>query len=124
MCSRSVRFVLKTERAPALRFTTLGSEEARTLLCANGIDPDTINVLTLVEDGWVRTKSAAAVRVASYLRAPWRWLALIGVVPRVVLDPFYMLVAKNRYRIMGKADRCDTDAVISGRVYAGSVPEG
>lgn len=119
MCSRCVRFVLKTERAPTLRFTAHGSEAARTLLRANGLDPDTINVLTLVEGGRVRIKSAAAIRVAAYLRAPWRWLGLLGVVPRCLLDPLYNLLAANRYRIMGRADRCEVDAHIAGRVYSG-----
>lgn len=116
MCSLSVRFVLKTERAPTLRFATLGSDEARALLTSLGRDPDSIDSLTLIEPGRVRTKSAAAVGLAAYLRVPWRWLGVIGIVPRCVLDPLYSFVARNRYRVLGRADRCEIEPRLAGRM--------
>ena len=116
MCSLSVRFVLMTERAPTLRFATLGSDEARALLTSHGRDPAAIDSLTLIEPGLVRTKSAAAVGLTAYLRVPWRWLGLIGIVPRCVLDPLYSFVARNRYRVLGRADRCEIEPRLAGRM--------
>ena len=49
-----------------------------------------------------RRRAAAA----KYLRFPW-WLARVGlVVPRVVRDAVYRLVARNRYRWFGRTEAC------------------
>ena len=60
----------------------------------------------LVIDGQAYTKSSAALRASTYLKAPWRWLSVFLWIPTPVRDFFYGLFAKNRYRLFGKKDEC------------------
>ena len=36
----------------------------------------------------------------------WSWVRVLFLVPRVMRDGVYNVVAKNRYRIFGKYDAC------------------
>ena len=80
------------ERARAIRSGTDGSG-----------DPDSV---VLIEDGKAYTHSTGALRVAGYLRAPWRWLRWFWIVPRPLRDVVYRWFARNRYRWFGKTDAC------------------
>jgi predicted DCC family thiol-disulfide oxidoreductase YuxK len=101
-----VQFIIEHEAAPTLRFASLQSERARATLPPLGVDPARLESLVLVQDGVAMTKSTAALGVAAHLRAPWRWLHMAWLVPRIVRDVVYDLVAANRYRIFGKKDAC------------------
>lgn len=59
--------------------------------------------------------SAGTLRLLRYLRAPWRWVRVLGLIPRPILDVLYRALAKNRYAIFGKADRCTLDERVIAR---------
>jgi len=115
LCSRTVRFVIRHERKPVLRFAPLHTEKTHALLASLGFDPETINSIALIEDGRVMLRSQAALRLAGYLRPPWCWARIFGVLPRSMLDAMYRFIAANRYKIIGKADRCEADSRIAAR---------
>lgn len=50
--------------------------------------------------------SDAVLAIYEGLGWPWRAAALLRVVPRVLRDPMYRLVARNRYRLFGRRDTC------------------
>jgi len=117
-CNATIQFVIDRERTPALRFAPLQSELAKGLLervfgldeatrLLRGVsgegDPDSV---VLIEDGHGFTHSTAAVRLARHLRAPYRWLAALVVVPRVIRDAAYRWIGRNRYRWFGKTETC------------------
>lgn len=112
-CSGAVRFVLERERSSELHFGSLQSEGARELLAHHGV-PDSAttgadgapSTMVLIEDGKVYTHSTGALRVARYLRAPWRWASLFAVVPRSVRDACYRWFAAHRYRWFGRDEAC------------------
>jgi predicted DCC family thiol-disulfide oxidoreductase YuxK len=106
LCSASVQFIIGHETAPTIRFASLQSDLAQQTLPPLGVDPSRLESLVFVEDGVASTKSTAALRVARYLNTPWRWMAAFVVVPRVVRDVVYDLVAASRYRLFGKKDAC------------------
>jgi predicted DCC family thiol-disulfide oxidoreductase YuxK len=116
LCNRSVQFLLDHEREASLRFSPLQSEAAVRLLSdsvgaqraqalreGDGGAPSSMVVL---DDGEVFTESNAALRLARYLRAPWRWLAAFCIVPRPVRDWAYRALARRRYRWFGKEGAC------------------
>lgn len=118
LCNGAVQFMIDHERAPNLKFAPLqsdhaserltaamGDEAAQALLqgATGDGDPDTIVV---IEDGKAYTHSTAALRIASHLRAPWRWAFVFYVVPRFIRDVVYRWIARNRYRWFGKSESC------------------
>lgn len=106
LCNRSVRFVLAHEREPAMRFASLQSEVGKSLLATAGVEGNPLSTVVLIEGGRAHVRSSAALRTVRYLRAPWRWLGGLRIVPRPLRDWVYGVVSRSRYRIFGKGDVC------------------
>jgi predicted DCC family thiol-disulfide oxidoreductase YuxK len=104
LCQRTVRFVVRRERAPELLFCPLQSEAGKRLLREGGLDSDYRDSLVLWEDGRVLTNSDAALGIARRLRVPWRWAGAFGVLPRSWRDAVYAAIARRRYRWFGRDD--------------------
>jgi predicted DCC family thiol-disulfide oxidoreductase YuxK len=105
LCSRTVRFVLRTEAAAVVRFCAVQSATGQRLVTSLGLSamPETF---LFVENGHAYGRSEAAFRLATYLRAPWQWLRLLRVLPRGLTDWAYDRVARNRYQWFGQQDTC------------------
>lgn len=106
LCNGSMRFVLRHERRPDLRFCALQSESGARLLKRHGISTDYLGSLVLVEDRSVFLKSDAALRVVSYLKWPWSWGRAALILPRSLRDRAYDVITRNRYRWFGRHDAC------------------
>ncbi len=106
LCNRSVQFVLKRERRAVLRFASLQSDAARSLLADHAIDVPHLSSIVLIQDGKAYVRSSAVLHAARHLRAPWRWLWVLRIVPRPIRDWVYARIAKLRYRVFGKSEAC------------------
>lgn len=107
LCSGTVQFVLRHERKPELQFTTTQSKAGRAIAARHGIAHDDLDMTFVVIDGdRALVRSDAALRVASMLRSPWRWLGMLRVVPRPLRDAAYSAIARRRYRLFGRRDAC------------------
>ncbi|MEO0477942.1 MAG: thiol-disulfide oxidoreductase DCC family protein [Planctomycetota bacterium] len=112
LCSGWVDFVLNHERLEpgqttgVLKFASLQSEEGRELMVEHGIDPDALDSIVFVEDGRAFQKSGAVLRIAGYLKRPWRWGTIFRFVPPFLRNLAYGLVARVRYRLFGKSETC------------------
>lgn len=100
LCNGWVRFLLKRDRG-RYRFAAMQSESGRALLSAHGLDADDPSSFLLVEDGRAWTDTDAIRRVLSGLGGAWRIAALIVLVPHLLRDPLYRVIARNRYRWFG-----------------------
>jgi predicted DCC family thiol-disulfide oxidoreductase YuxK len=105
-CAWSVRFVIARDPRGAISFASLQSEAGKALLRQHGLDENQSDSFVFIEDGRAFTESTAALRVCKHLRWPWRWLRVCLILPRFVRDPFYRIIARNRYRWFGKSDSC------------------
>jgi predicted DCC family thiol-disulfide oxidoreductase YuxK len=105
-CEGSVRFILRHESAPLLRFAPVQSATGRRQLRHAGLDPDDAESFVLLMDGTVYVKSDAAIRLARQFRGAWRLLAIVRLVPRPLRDRVYDVIARNRYRWFGRYDAC------------------
>jgi predicted DCC family thiol-disulfide oxidoreductase YuxK len=73
-----------------------------------GIDPADPATMIVVADGGALFESDAALAVAQGLSFPWRAAGLFRIIPRRWRDRFYRLVARNRYRLLGRRETCWT----------------
>jgi predicted DCC family thiol-disulfide oxidoreductase YuxK len=103
VCNASVAFVLRHEQRPVVRFASLQGATGRALVQQHGIHADSV---VLIEDGRVFVRTAAVIRVARYLRWPYRALAALWLIPWPLRDLGYAAFASVRYRIFGKRDSC------------------
>jgi len=99
LCHGAVRFVLRHERSPLLRFGALQSEVGRAWAARAGTGMDT---LLFVEKGAALCRSDAVIAISRHLRLPWRWLGILRLVPRRWRDAGYDFVARRRMRWFGK----------------------
>lgn len=106
LCNGAVRFIIDHDPAGRFRFAALQSDAGRILLERCGLDPDTFDSIVLVEEGACFTRSTAALRIVRRLSGPWWLLAALVVLPRPLRDFAYDCVARSRYRVFGRRDRC------------------
>ena len=106
LCNSSVRFVLKNDHKNQFLFASLQSDAAHKLLLQFNKENDKMMSLVLIEGGKVYDKSTAALRIGKKLKAPWNFLYLFIIVPKVIRDFVYNIIAKNRYKWFGKRDSC------------------
>ncbi len=107
LCSASVLFVLRHEKAPTIRFVGAWSETGLRLAAEHGLSPaDLDETFLLIENGRGFCKSDAGLIVARHLKAPWSWLAALRVMPRPVRDALYSTIARRRYRWFGHKPQC------------------
>ncbi|MEX2606301.1 MAG: DCC1-like thiol-disulfide oxidoreductase family protein [Kiritimatiellia bacterium] len=104
-CQKSVRFILRHEKSPQLRFASLQSETGKTLRETYRIPPDNDSMI-LIRNAEAFTGSDAAIRVCAHLRAPWSWLHAFRHLPAFLHAPVYRWIARNRYRWFGKDETC------------------
>jgi predicted DCC family thiol-disulfide oxidoreductase YuxK len=105
-CNGSVQAVLRLDRAGVIRFTPIQSPYGRALALTHGLDPDTPESFLFLDHGHPLAKTAAIGALLRRLEAPWRWLAFVDRLPRKPMDAAYDWIAANRYRLMGRKDRC------------------
>lgn len=106
LCHRTVQFVLRHDHARTFRFAPLRSATGRALLVQHGLDPARTDTMVLVEGGRAGIRSTAALRMLARLGWPWKVMAMFLIVPRVVRDAVYRLIARNRYRLFGRVEAC------------------
>jgi predicted DCC family thiol-disulfide oxidoreductase YuxK len=111
LCSRLVPFVLMRDRRAVFRFARLQSDVGKAMVARSGGNADrltTVYVVTKFEtrEARVLTKSAAALFVAGELGWPWGVTRFARVVPAVLLDRLYDLIAAIRYWVFGRREQC------------------
>jgi predicted DCC family thiol-disulfide oxidoreductase YuxK len=108
LCNGTVTFLIDRDRRGVLRFASLQSPRAAELLRERGRtlppgDPDT---MLLVDGDRVHDRSTAALRIARHLGFPWSLAIVLFLVPRLLRDAVYRVIARNRYRWFGRSEQC------------------
>jgi predicted DCC family thiol-disulfide oxidoreductase YuxK len=106
LCSANARFVLKHDRAQRFLLASMQGDVGSGIYRKFGIDPSNPDSLILVRGETALRDSDAVLAIYDGLGWPWRILAVLRVVPRMLRDPVYRWIASNRYRFFGKRDSC------------------
>ena len=110
LCQGVCQFILARDRDGVFDFASLQSGIGRAWLERFGRDPHDLDSFCLITDYQtspvLHIKSRAALGVTARLGAPWRWLRAGRVLPQVLSDWLYDLVARNRYQWFGRTDTC------------------
>ena len=111
LCNQLVQFLLKRDKHDQLRYASLQSDFASTILLRHGLNPKDLDTVCVVidynePDEHVLTRSTAILNVVQNLGGFWKVAAIGKIIPRPIRDLFYELIARNRYRVFGKYDTC------------------
>jgi predicted DCC family thiol-disulfide oxidoreductase YuxK len=106
LCSGWFRFVAARDKAVRFRFTPIQSAYGRSLAIRLGIDPDHPETNAVIIGGVAYLRSDSAIQILRRLPG-WGWsAALLTIIPRVLRDSVYSVVARNRYRLFGRTETC------------------
>ena len=111
LCSRVLQFVLQHDRRGVFSFAPLQGEIGRAMVSRWGGNPDELTTFYVCTDyrtasPRVLAKSDAALFIAREVGWPWKAFVAARVLPKVLRDAAYDLVAKTRYRVFGRLDQC------------------
>ncbi len=111
LCNRAVQFLLKRDRRDRLRFASLQSDFAATLLKRHGVDHKDLDTIYVVLDqGEARealvAKSDAILLFAKAIGGVWNTARFGKIIPRPIRNWLYDFVARHRYQVFGKYDAC------------------
>jgi predicted DCC family thiol-disulfide oxidoreductase YuxK len=106
LCHRVVRFLLRADRRRMLTFAPLQGETATELRKTMPNLPTDLTSVAYVEDGKLFVESRASARLSRHLPWPWRVAVVLGWLPRPLVDFFYRIVVRYRYRVFGKYEQC------------------
>lgn len=106
LCSANAQFVLRHDRRGRFRLAAMQGAAGQALYRANGMDPADPSTILVVDGKRVRRDSDAVLAIYEGLGLPWRLLTALRVVPRMLRDPVYRWVARNRRLLFGRRDSC------------------
>lgn len=106
LCSANAQFVLANDRRGHFRLASMQGEVGVALYRHFGIDPENPETLIVVEGDHALRNSDAIFAIWSGLGWPWRALTALRIVPRVLRDPLYRLIARNRFCLFGRRESC------------------
>ena len=111
LCNRLLQFVLAHDRREVFRFASLQSAVGQAVVARGGGDPLAVSTFYVVADyqtpdARMFARSGAVLFVAGEVGWPWTAARVLGVVPKTILDRAYDFVARRRYRVFGRVERC------------------
>ncbi|AGI23264.1 thiol-disulfide oxidoreductase DCC family protein [Pseudomonas sp. MT3] len=106
LCTGWSRFLLRHDRDRRLKLCSVQSPEGQAILDWFGLPTDYFDTLLYIDGHCGYERSEAFLRVIGQLPAPWNWLRVLWLVPMSLRDGLYDRIARNRYRLFGREDRC------------------
>lgn len=104
-CNKSVQFIYKRDPQEYFQFAHRHSKIGKKLMKQYGID-ETIDSLIFIEEEKFYLRSTAALKICKNLQGMWKCFYIFILVPKPIRDYCYKIIAKNRYRWLGKNDPC------------------
>ncbi len=105
-CNASINFLIDRDKKSVFKFAALQSEPGKEILKKYNITFTELDSVMAEKDGKLYQKSDAALEIARNMSGGWKLLYGFKIIPRFIRDFVYDIVAKNRYRFMGKMDAC------------------
>lgn len=102
LCNSQVRFIRKRDRENLFRFVPLQSEEGREMLYKAGLPVNELDTVVYEKSGRHYLRSSAVLGILRDLGRGWRLFYSLMIVPAVIRDFFYRLVARNRHLLSSR----------------------
>jgi len=111
LCNRLNAFVLKHDKNALFRFASLQSARGQSYLRQFNRNPDDLDTFYVIANYESKAavpieRAAAGLFVLKMLGSPWNCAGIVGILPDSLLNFAYDCVARYRYRIFGRYERC------------------
>ncbi len=99
LCSRTIQFISKRDKKKLFNFYPLQSRKGQTLLQNYKLSIYNLDTFVYIKEENAFIKSTAVLQVCKSLGGLWKILFIFIVIPKMIRDYFYDLVAKNRHKL-------------------------
>ena len=106
LCSGWAKLVVRHDHGSRYRLLSAQSPLGRALYQHYGLDLRDYETNILLAGGTASFKSEACIRMLEGLGLPWSLASLFRLLPLAVRDRAYDIIARNRFRFLGKRDAC------------------
>lgn len=106
LCSFGARMIDRLDRRGDIRICPVATPLGQAMLRHYGLTPDDPESWLFLEDGRVWRDFDAMARVGLRSGGWGRGLGLLLAIPAPLRDWLYARIARNRYRLFGRADLC------------------
>ncbi len=98
-CTAAAQFALAHSSSTTLEIIAVQESSARVLLRTRAIQFVDLNTIYFVTPTAVLVKSNAIFAICAQLKAPYKWLRMLVILPTWLTDRVYDFIARNRYRL-------------------------
>ena len=106
LCNGLVNFIIKRDKLGKFKLASLQSKIGIGLTKKFNIDTNFVDSVVLIKNEKVFLKSSAVLEILKDMPIGWWWFRIGIILPKVMRDWLYDIMAKHRYRIFGKKDLC------------------
>jgi len=118
LCARGAAWIARNDRADRFRIVPVQSVFGARLLRAEGLDPSDPASWLVIDAKGTHHGLDALIVAAGHLGGVNRALGLFRVLPAPLRRWLYGVVARNRYRVFGRADLCSLpDPAVQYRLH-------
>ncbi len=107
LCDGFVELLVKLDKNKKLKFSSLQGKSGRSLLNKLNLDLEEFDTVLFKVNDQVYTKSTAVFKIINSIGGTVKLFLVFNLLPRRFNDWIYSKVAKNRFKIFGKLDKCD-----------------
>ena len=107
LCDASVQYIIKHDKKDVFRFVALQSKLGEKIINYIGVDRSKTDSIVVYEPKIAYyTKAEAALIIAKELGGWISMLTIFSILPKFIQNFGYDIVAKNRYKLYGKKEKC------------------
>ncbi|MAW31664.1 MAG: thiol-disulfide oxidoreductase [Flavobacteriales bacterium] len=106
LCNNFIVFIAKNDKKDIFRFLPLQNKNINQFINTKNINIKDLKSIVLIEDKNPKYKSNAAIEILINLNKIFLLCTVFYIIPRIIRDMIYNLIAKNRYKIFGRVENC------------------
>lgn len=106
LCCFSVQFIIKRDSESQFKFAPIQSIIGQELLSQYNISSLKVDSIIYLKDDRYFLRSSAVLNILKDLGGGWRLFYLLIVIPKFIRYFVYSVIARTRYKIFGKRDKC------------------
>jgi predicted DCC family thiol-disulfide oxidoreductase YuxK len=106
LCNGTVQFIIRRDREKKFSFTPNQSGSGQEILKQHGFPAMKPSSVVYIKNGTFFHKSKAVIEILRDLGCCRNLFYVLIIIPLVMRDAIYNIIAKNRYGLFGKRENC------------------
>jgi len=108
LCNAWCRFIIRFDKKHQFNFVSMQSKQGQKTLLNLGLETEHFKTMIFIDNNDIYFKSTAFLQIVRQLAFPARFLFLSNVIPLFIRDFVYTKIARNRYRLFGRFEQCQS----------------